>query len=90
MLLAPDPSSILGFEQDATLKVWPNPVLDGKLIVEIPANSEGSVIQIYDISGQLVLTRPMNHPKTEIDISHLPNGVYIVRVGHRSVRIIKQ
>jgi M6 family metalloprotease-like protein len=90
MLLAPDPSSILGFEQDATLKVWPNPVLDGKLIVEIPENSEGSVIQIYDISGQLVLTRPMNHPKTEIDISHLPNGVYIVRVGHRSVRIIKQ
>jgi hypothetical protein len=85
-----DPTSVAVLEQDAELIVFPNPVFDGRLIVEIPDGIESTVIQIYDISGQLVLTRPMNHPRTEIDISHLPNGVYIVRVGHRSVRIIKQ
>lgn len=85
-----DPASISILERDIGLSVFPNPVLDGRLIVEIPENIESTMIRIYDFSGRLVLTHAINRPKTEIDISHLPNGMYIVRVGHRSARIIKQ
>ncbi|MCL2416811.1 MAG: M6 family metalloprotease domain-containing protein [Bacteroidales bacterium] len=83
-------TSISFFERNVALSVFPNPVFDGILVVEVPDDIESAVIQIYNLSGQLVLTRPVNRPETEIDISHLPNGMYIVRVGHHFVRIIKQ
>jgi len=83
-------TGISEFEQDAAPRVFPNPVFDGKFVVEVPNNFEGTIIQIYDFSGQLALTRTIDSPKTEIDISHLPNGTYIVKIGHFSVIIIKQ
>ncbi|MDR0438020.1 MAG: T9SS type A sorting domain-containing protein [Bacteroidales bacterium] len=83
-------TSISLLEQDAVLSVFPNPVLDGKLVVEIPENTRSAVIRVYDFSGRLVLTHAIDCPKTEINISHLPNGVYVVRVGQNTARIIKQ
>ncbi|MCL2681908.1 MAG: M6 family metalloprotease domain-containing protein [Bacteroidales bacterium] len=85
-----DVVAIFDFENDAMLKVYPNPVLNGKLVVEISDNIESETIQIYDFSGKFVLTRVVNRPKTEIDISHLPDGTYIVKIGHHSVKIIKR
>ncbi|MCL2413109.1 MAG: M6 family metalloprotease domain-containing protein [Bacteroidales bacterium] len=83
-------TSISYFEKSAIFNVFPNPVTDGKLIVEISDNIRSTAIQIYDLLGNLVLTRPINRPRTELDISHLPNGAYVVRIGQKTVRIIKQ
>ncbi|MCL2682811.1 MAG: T9SS type A sorting domain-containing protein [Bacteroidales bacterium] len=83
-------TSISLLDQDAILSVFPNPVLDGKLVVEIPENRRSAAIRIYDFSGRLVLTHAIDRPKTEINISHLPNGVYVVKVGQNTARIIKQ
>jgi len=74
----------------ASLQVFPNPTFDGRFFIEIPDNIEDRTIRIYNLSGQLVLSRPANRQETEIDISHLPNGTYILRVGHLSSRIIKR
>jgi hypothetical protein len=72
------------------LKVFPNPITDGILTVEIPETTETEIIQIYDFNGRLVLTQTVNRPRTEINISHLPDGMYIVRIGDVSARIVKQ
>ena len=74
----------------ASLQVFPNPTFDGRFFIEIPDNIEDRTIRIYNLSGQLVLSRPANRQETEIDISHLPNGMYIVRVGHLFSRIVKR
>jgi hypothetical protein len=60
------------------------------LIVEIPENTETEIIQIYDFNGKLVLTQTVNRPKTEINILHLPDGMYIVKIGTVSVKIVKR
>ena len=56
-------------------RIYPNPAND-KLFIEC----EGFVtVKIYDMLGKEILTQSVNG-KTEIDISHLPNGIYSVQI----------
>jgi len=80
-----------------SLQVFPNPVTD-QLHIVIPSETRGFV-EIFDMNGQRVFTQHVetlhatslhNDNTIVIDISHLPNGVYIVRIGNNAVRIIKQ
>jgi hypothetical protein len=79
-----------GLENHAVLNVYPNPITNGIVFVEIPENADSDWIQIYDFTGKLVLTKTADKPKSEINISHLPNGTYIVKIGNHSAKILKQ
>jgi hypothetical protein len=70
------PSGIAAF-QTANLKLYPNPTTD-KFFIEY-GDLKQPVIKIYNVSGQEVLnqTIPAN---SEINVSHLQNGVYNVVV----------
>jgi len=57
------------------LKVYPNPVSD-ILFIE---SENFNTIKLYDMLGRKILAQSVND-KTEINISHLPNGIYIVAV----------
>jgi uncharacterized protein YjdB len=83
-------SNIVEVENDRTLSVYPNPITDGKLFVEIPENTNAERIEIYDFGGKLVLSQVVNRPKTEINISHLPDGTYVVRIGNVTAKIVKR
>ncbi|MCL2413667.1 MAG: S8 family serine peptidase [Bacteroidales bacterium] len=83
-------SNIADFEEIGTLRIYPNPVTDGRLFVEVTAQLEGETIRIHDLSGRLVLRQVAVRPRTEINISHLQAGVYIVTIGNVSIRIVKQ
>ncbi|MCK0132545.1 T9SS type A sorting domain-containing protein [Flavobacteriaceae bacterium F08102] len=70
----------------------PNPVKNN--ILNLKANEDISQVNIYNTIGQKVL---VNHPivaNTNLDLQHLPNGVYFVQVaiGQRegSFKIVKQ
>ncbi|MDR2907225.1 MAG: M6 family metalloprotease domain-containing protein [Bacteroidales bacterium] len=72
------------------LKVHPNPVFDDKLVVEIPNNVDSKAVEIYTLSGKLMLTQAVNRPKTELNLSHLSKGMYIVKTGGVSAMVLKQ
>jgi hypothetical protein len=99
----------------STLKLYPNPVVNGVLTVEMPevsgvsdvygvsgvfdasgvsgvygGNRAPSMVRVYDINGKLVLSKPASRPKTTLNISHLPNGSYIVKIGEVSAKLVKQ
>lgn len=64
------------------LLVYPNPTQDVLLVSGI----EPQPLRVYDVQGQLV-----HHENgTEVHISHLSNGVYILQIGTQVVRFIKQ
>lgn len=62
---------------DNYIKVFPNPA-SNNLYIE----SQKSIkkIKIYDISGKMIQTISSNLQSHTIDISHLPNGIYVLQV----------
>jgi hypothetical protein len=57
------------------IKIYPNPTND-KFFVELNGTA---TIKLYDMLGKEIVTQTVNG-KAEINISHLPNGIYNVRI----------
>ena len=65
--------------QKSTFSLYPNPATD-KITIETSGTSQVSNLAIVNAQGQELITRQITEPKTQIDISALPGGVYFVRV----------
>lgn len=79
----PAPVGIAETEEVPTLKVYPNPA---QTTLNIVAEDE---VTITDMSGRVLTTRQC-HGTTQLDISHLPQGAYIIRTPSGSQRFIKK
>jgi hypothetical protein len=72
-------------EIDSNFNIYPNPT-DGELRIEIAGQARNDVwnIEIFDLLGKTVGTnlrvRPNDMGHINIDISHLPTGMYFVRI----------
>ena len=61
--------------ESAGITIYPNPA-QNSFFIEC---ENISTVKLYDMLGQEILTQPANG-KTEINISHLPKGIYIVKI----------
>jgi len=70
-----------GLEELRPLKltVYPNPA-EVKIIIEMSEIDKRSDLSVLNLNGQQRISRQITCPKTQIDISSLPSGVYIVRL----------
>ena len=59
--------------------IYPNPSFDHITIVTSETPTEG-LLSISNLRGQQLITRQLIQPKTQLDISSLPSGVYFVRL----------
>ncbi len=71
-------------EHDYKLHIYPNPSKD-ILNIEIDVIYENSLITLYTITGQKLITQQLKGNKTKIDISPLKSGIYIVKYGSKSL-----
>jgi len=62
--------------------VYPNPT-NGILHIE---NAVGQEIKVYDVLGNLLLA---TH-EDKIDMSGYSNGIYLLHVGNKIVKVVKQ
>ncbi|MFY0674018.1 MAG: T9SS type A sorting domain-containing protein [Bacteroidia bacterium] len=60
-------------------QLYPNPAYD-KVIIDTKNSTEIKDINLYDIHGRLVREITSNSPITELNISDLQKGVYIVEI----------
>ena len=75
--------------KESKFSLYPNPATD-KITIETSGASKGSYLAILNIEGQQLITRQITHPKTQLDISTLPSGVYFVRLTNvKSVEVGK-
>lgn len=74
-----------------SFKASPNPVKD---VLNLSYASEMSSVSIYNMLGQEVMIKQLNSAQTQVDMSQLPSGNYIVKVAAdgltKSFKIVKQ
>jgi hypothetical protein len=73
-------------EKTDNIRVYPNPALD-VVYIDRPADSQAiAKIRLFDMQGRLVIDRIFEGNLIQIDVKHLPAGVYkIVMNGDNSI-----
>ena len=79
---------------DPRITVYPNPT-NGQLTIASPNPSKGgeqATIEIYNVVGQVVFMSQLSKlsPETTIDISHLANGMYFLKVDGKVFKVVKE
>jgi hypothetical protein len=77
--------------ETSTFKSYPNPV---KNILNLSYNKNISNVAVYNLLGQEVIAKSMNANQSQIDMSHLSNGTYLVKVTAdnqvKTIKVIKE
>ncbi len=73
--------------QSASLKVYPNPVLDRATVIFEGASEQP--YQLFSIKGELLSQGTLKSGSNLLDISTLKPGVYILKSGSRNARVVK-
>jgi hypothetical protein len=71
----------------ASLQIYPNPIVNGQLTIDEGQSQAGEQVEIYNVNGVLVGSYSI---RPTINIGHLPAGTYIVKVGGRVAKVVKQ
>ncbi|GHV67934.1 hypothetical protein FACS1894199_14350 [Bacteroidia bacterium] len=71
----------------STLTAYPNPV-SSTVTVHNPDYESIRTIELFDINGQLVGQYPSTEATSHIDVSGLSLGVYVLRAGRQTQKII--
>ncbi len=73
----------------AELAIYPNPVSD-ILNINFPENSQNNLIQVYDISGKLVIEQKESSSNALVNFDGLQKGLYIIKIKTDSESIIRK
>lgn len=73
---------------DINFTIYPNPS-NGKYLIKLNRFFKGT-IEIYNLVGQKVSSVELTSDSTEIDITNLEPGVYLVRIGNEKESITKK
>jgi len=59
---------------------YPNPAMD---ILTVDPIYSGTLVNIYSLGGKLLLSKVLNS-RTDLNISSLPSGMYLLQVNHKN------
>lgn len=81
--------SIDELSQNATVIISPNPIND-KATITFAHGQKKPKIAVYDITGKMVMEQMAEANTTELSFAHLPKGVYILKIGTTTQKVVKQ
>jgi len=71
--------------------IYPNPSNDNIIIENISfKNGIDEIISIYNVQGQMVLKQTLSQTKTEVDISKISKGLYILKIESKEGTAVKR
>jgi hypothetical protein len=65
---------------DISFKAYPNPSSDDLFLEMNAYRSEKLVYHLYDMQGKLIMTNPIESPKTQINMRALAVGAYLIQI----------
>lgn len=69
------------------LTLYPNPVTNGTLIVQLP---QPETIAVYNHEGKMILTKKMVAGINRLELLSLPKGVYFIKTGNSKKSFVIQ
>lgn len=72
-------------ESNKLILVYPNPVRQQKLNVELPAAME---VKLYSTSGTLLISRRLGAGTSELDLTRFAKGLYLLKAGDSTFKIV--
>lgn len=79
-------TSVDKVKESASLKIYPNPVKNN-LFVDL---DEVSIVEVYNVTGVLMISSNATEKKHNIDVSKLPAGLYFVKTANNISKFIKE
>jgi surface protein len=77
-------------QEQASFNVYPNPT-SSKIFIETPASrTQLQEVFIYNMQGQLVYSKTILQSKEAIDVSQFKSGIYLLRLGNETKRVVVQ
>ncbi len=87
------PEGISRYTSSGDFLVSPNPATE-RITIEVSHLSEGANVAIYNVNGQQVMEIKRSGTKTQLDVSTLPAGFYVIKVVDKdrvySGKIVKE
>jgi hypothetical protein len=77
---------IKDLREELKLQVYPNPT--SGIVYFSGLNNENTRLDIYNLSGVKVMSLEINSYNSQLNLSNLPQGVYLLRFGSISQRIV--
>ena len=81
------PTFIESSEFNDEISIYPNPATN-KVSVQC-MSSKAMTYELYSMQGRLILNGDNNPLSREIDLSNLPQNVYILKIGSHSFKVFK-
>lgn len=73
-------------ECQMNLKLYPNPT-SGQLSIEAV---DMTLVSVYDLVGQCVMQMPAKDSQATLDMSHLQNGIYFIKVNTANGSVVQR
>jgi hypothetical protein len=74
---------------ESTILVYPNPAFESVTISGL--NGVNSHVQLFNIAGEKVGEYPcLGVNQLQINIQHLPKGIYVLKYGNQSFKVVKK
>lgn len=74
-------------DSKSAINIYPNPT-NGQITITFENINFQERLQIIDMKGKLIRNELVNQPKLTIDLSNYSNGIYFVRVGELTKKVI--
>ena len=72
---------------NGAVSVSPNPALTD---ITVSGTVSGAKIKLFSVGGALLQTIPAQESSTNIDVSSLPKGLYLLQTGGETLKVIKK
>ena len=86
-----DPNLAVDQFDNANFVHYPNPVKD---VLNLSYKANIGAVSVFNLLGQQVINKSVNATTSQIDMSHLPNGAYMVKVTAddqvKTIKVVKQ
>jgi lysophospholipase L1-like esterase len=78
-------------QNDLEVKIDPNPT-NGEILIDIPEviNPQAVSIEMYSLSGQLVLEQNISERHFKLSISRFPDGLYLLKISSGAKQTVRR